>query len=176
MGEISDLVIDMSETDTQFLGIIGSRKYPMNKETHVHYLTYMLGRVMGSDGEVEDHHVVVSGHCLNSPDMWAEIFAERFGLFSKIFPASEFGNDYFLRNWFVADYSDSLVAFIPRGQVKSGAWNTISQFLDMGKTDVLVLDENGESWMQQWAQDKLDRNLAREGQMPASTIQTSLVS
>ena len=164
----------------KFLGVIGSRQYPMNKETHLHFLTYMLGRVMGADGKIETWHHIVSGHCLNSPDMWAEDFLDRFGLIPEIFPASDFNYNYFARNAVVADFSDSLIAFIPRGQVKSGAWNTVSQFLDEGKTDLVVLDEHGEPWMQKWAQDKLDRNVTRkeasEAWETAATVQTSLVS
>lgn len=145
----------------------------MTEETHKVFLEHVLNRLMNSEGVVGPQHAISHGKCHGSPDMWGDAFAKKFGLVNDSHPAKDYDFDYFYRNGIIADHADVLFAFIRRGQVKSGAWNTVSQFLDMGKTDVLVLDEFGEPWMQKWAQAKLDRNLASEAPL---YMQTSLVS
>lgn len=57
------------------------------------------------------------------------------------------GNEHpFDRNTRVAKAATRIVAFVQRNKYRSGTWNTISQFLKMGKSDYIVFDEEGRTW------------------------------
>ena len=55
---------------------------------------------------------------------------------------------YFERNGNIAKQITKIIGFINKDQYKSGAWNTIKQFIEYGghKKDVLVIDEKGRKW------------------------------
>jgi hypothetical protein len=52
----------------------------------------------------------------------------------------------FRRNGLVASDSEVVLAFIPRRRYKDGTWNTLWQYVELGKRDFHVYDENGAPW------------------------------
>lgn len=92
---------------------------------------------------------VVSGGC-EGVDKWAIERAYLRGLMGTEFlPKEKNKESYFARNRLIAEHSDGVIAFIPRGQLRSGTWNTINHCrqLDVPYT---VFDENGETWDRKW--------------------------
>lgn len=123
--------------------VIGSRKYrDMWKVLEVLLRDVFPGNLLKDT-------VIMSGKCpmLDSVDNWVVDFAQISNYYTLEVPARKNRKEeYFKRNLIMAHYADEIVAFIPRGQLKSGAWNCISEFKKLGKTDYRVFDENGDQW------------------------------
>ena len=101
----------------------------------------------------EDEYIIMSGKCpeKESVDNWAIEWAiEHDYQYVEVPPLILNKDSYFFRNKVMAFYADEIMAFIPSGQFRSGAWNCISEFRKMGKTNYRVFDENGKEWDRIW--------------------------
>jgi len=126
--------------------VIGSRKYRNIGMMREILLMYIL------DIYYKDV-VVMSGKCPmeDSVDNWAIEWAKKHGCLPVEVPPRIEGSVYFFeRNKQLAYYADEIIAFIPRNQYRSGAWNCISEFRKMGKTNYRVFDESGREWDREW--------------------------
>ncbi|MBD3405112.1 MAG: hypothetical protein GF411_03120 [Candidatus Lokiarchaeota archaeon] len=119
------------------IGIIGSRRY--RNKTFVKRVINLLP----SDTRV------ISGGC-DGVDTWAVQYAKKLGLKTHEFiPEFQSREAFFSRNRLIAINTDVLIAFIPLGQMRSGAWNTINYQREFKKPYV-VFDEHGDTWDREW--------------------------
>ena len=107
----------------------------------------------------EEPITIVSGGAAGV-DSYAEQWASHAGIKRIIYKARENNRiEYFKRNGQIAEKSDIIIAFIKKHKLRSGTWNTIKQFIDMGKTDYTVYDEAGKIWnaedFPEWLKGKL---------------------
>jgi hypothetical protein len=54
--------------------------------------------------------------------------------------------EYFARNGRLAKWAEDLIALIPSHVMRSGTWNTINQFVKMGKSEFFIFNQFGELW------------------------------
>lgn len=132
------------------IGIVGSRKFK-NRGLVVRIVDGLM-RSFGSS------FTLVSGGCVGSPDQYSEEhfdFMVRMDIFDgvskpkkKIFlPKTNDKDGYFERNRLIAENSDFLIVFIPRNQVRSGAWNTVKWMRNKkSQNGYVVIDEEGKRW------------------------------
>jgi len=142
------------------VAVIGSRKYTA-KEVMFGILDKheWLAPLNNPNGAV-----VISGGC-EGPDQWAEKWMnvcpfarERYSFIVVRAASVNTTKGYFSRNQLVAQLANCIIAFIPRNQFRSGAWNTIHYFRERGdwsKKAYAVFDQNGEQWDRKWAGDRL---------------------
>ena len=126
--------------------VIGSRKY-RNKLLVRDLLFSLIWDVYG--GKV----VIMSGRCPEeeSVDNWAIQWAWANNCLPiEVPPRFNETEFFFERNKQMAHYADEIIAFIPRGQVRSGTWNCINEFRKLGKTNYKFYDENGLVWYRKW--------------------------
>lgn len=89
---------------------------------------------------------------IDSVDNWAIDWASRNNYKTKEYPSKENKREFFFdRNREMAEAADRLIAFVPRGQLRSGAWNCVNWFRKFGKTNYQIYDEKGEQWEREWA-------------------------
>jgi predicted Rossmann fold nucleotide-binding protein DprA/Smf involved in DNA uptake len=124
------------------IAIIGSRKWK-DRERFMRYAGRELVRHIYPDPKAA---IYISGGC-EGIDTWAKEAAKIQGvMFIEVSPGVDDGFHYFDRNEVVAYLADEILAFIPRNQYRSGTWNTIKHFREMGKKNYKVLDLDGEEW------------------------------
>lgn len=117
-------------------GVVGSRKF--NNRPLVETLVDRL----------PDKTVVVSGGC-EGVDTWAvEQARPRLGTIVYT-PKKKDKAGFFARNQRIAVNSDFVYAFIPQGQMKSGAWNTIN-WCRKHHVEYVVFNQHGEAWDRKW--------------------------
>ncbi len=95
-------VIELPEGENIRVAIVGSRGF-QRRDWVVEFVKNLPPNV-----------TVVSGHCANSPDVWAEKVAKERGLPTLIFPADwgEHGKAAgFIRNKLIVEAADIIVAF-----------------------------------------------------------------
>lgn len=119
------------------IGIIGSRHY-RNKENVIRWL----------EENIKEGDIIVSGRSptynFENVDCWAENWANERGIPTIIYPPKKYTReDFFKRNTKIAEESEKLVAFIPDGVYRSGAWNTVSKF----KGPFTIVNEKGEEFV-----------------------------
>jgi predicted Rossmann fold nucleotide-binding protein DprA/Smf involved in DNA uptake len=118
-------------------GIIGSRKFKNRA------LVEAIVDQLPTDVKV------ISGGC-EGVDKWAMNRAYLRGLNGTEFlPKMKTREAYFARNRLIAENSDTVIAFIPRGQYQSGTWNTINHCRRLN-VPYVVLDEDGVGWDREW--------------------------
>jgi len=52
----------------------------------------------------------------------------------------------FLRNAEIAKLSDEIIAFIVLNRLRAGTWNTIRQYIDLGKKKLTIYNQYGTKW------------------------------
>ena len=136
------------------IAVIGSRKYiardVMFRVLDKHEWLAPLNNPNGA--------VVISGGC-EGPDQWVEKWMntcpfarEQYSFMIIRAPFVNTAKGYFSRNQLVAQMANCIIAFIPQNQFRSGTWNTIRHFRDLGKRTYVVFDQNGEQWDRKWAE------------------------
>jgi len=120
---------------------------------------------------------VISGKCpkKNSVDNWAIDYAQDLGYHTMEFPPKFNTKEYFFdRNKYMAEVADFILAFIPRNQIRSGAWNTISELrkLNSDHKFYMVIDEEGKMWDRLWV--KKTKPIKEDVKQIGGSIQTSL--
>jgi len=134
---LNRIIVSVPGSGVSRVGIVGSRKFA-NREL-VESFVRLCGAMYGADTHI------VSGGCVGV-DTWAADAAESLGLHVVEFlPKTKTREGYFARNKQIADNCDLLVAFIPKGQERSGAWNTCNWRRKAGLT-YFVFDEEGQRW------------------------------
>lgn len=118
------------------IGFVGSRKYKN------HCLVEELVDAL------PDTTTVVSGGCIGVDTTAVDRAKPRLVTIVHL-PKTEDKEGYFERNKLIATSSDFVYAFIPRGQLRSGAWNTIN-WCRRYKVPYEVLDEEGKQWDRKW--------------------------
>jgi len=128
---------------------VGSRKYT-NKVMTLQVLRREYFEHVREFGR--DLFIGISGGC-PGPDIWFKEWCKSQRImFIEVLPADSSRNNYFIRNEMVAQIADELIAFIPRNQLRSGTWNTIRHFRELGNTkNYTVFDEQGEQWDREWS-------------------------
>ena len=125
-------------------GIVGSRRY--RNKTRVESFIDLLPQ----------NTKVKSGGCVGV-DSWAAAHAQFRGLdVQEFLPETNTREGYFARNELIAKRSTQVVAFIPRNQMRSGAWNTI-KWCRIHGSPYIVLDEDGNIWDRKWAVKRRER-------------------
>jgi hypothetical protein len=136
-----------------YIGIIGSGNY-RNKD-------FVL-KTLKKDINVKND-IIVSGHSPRVPyktltneikydnvDIWAEDWAKENCRYPPvIFNPEKLDSEHFKkRNNQIAEKVKKLICFIPYNQYRSGTWNTINEFLKMGKNieDIYIYDEFERLW------------------------------
>lgn len=113
----------------------------------------------------KERGVVVSGRSLrnpiknkegkivryDNPDIWSEDWADEFCFHPPIIHPAKVKNKngYFARNKLIARDSEILLAFIPKGQYRSGTWNTVKHFIlkpDFNIDNLYIYDQFGRLW------------------------------
>ena len=130
------------------IGIVGSRDY--SNKRRVQEFIFGLKLKFGEDVEI------VSGGQKQGADGYAKKYALEFDMKYSEFPPShyaynqhcvrpqfEYGKQYATwhyhkRNKQIAEYSDKIVAFIPKGKMSSGTMSTIKEAKKIGKKVVIV--------------------------------------
>ena len=129
------------------IGIIGSTTY---------YNRIMLyGKMSKILAQHNQDVAFISGGAAGADTMgkdWARQQGPRRSFFLDALPIRESNDNYFLRNSVIAELADELVAFIPKNKFRSGTWNTINHFRQLGKTNYVVFDEDGNQWDRKWRQ------------------------
>ncbi len=132
----------------RIVAIVGSRKYT-NKQRIKEFI-YKLKE------DLEDGVEIVSGGQSQGADGYAKKFALEFEMAYSEFPPSHYNHNmycvlgansynkpyyisnYFKRNRQIAEYSDFVVAFIPKGMVSKGTENTINHAKRLNKRIVII--------------------------------------
>ena len=118
----------------KIIGIIGSRR----RDTKEDYSLVMnaLGNAIESDNDE-----IVSGGCPQGGDRFAEILAKKYQITIKIYYAqwNTYGKSAgYRRNGLIAKDADILIACVAEDR-KGGTENTISQYLKLGKTQLILV-------------------------------------
>ena len=135
-------------TMTIKIGIVGSRKYTDKKK--IKDLIFEIKEKYGDEVEI------VSGGQKEGADGYAKKFALEFEMKYSEFPPSHYNHNmycvlgansynkpyyisnYFKRNRQIAEYSDFVVAFIPKGMVSKGTENTINYAKRLNKRIIII--------------------------------------
>ena len=135
-------------TMTIKIAIVGSRKYTDKKK--IKDLIFEIKEKYGSEVEI------VSGGQKDGADGLAKKFALEFGMSYIEFPpahyrwnmhcklpASQYDRPYYVTNYFkrnkqIAEYSDFVVAFIPKDKESRGTENTISHAKRLNKRIIII--------------------------------------
>ena len=130
------------------VAIVGSRKYT-NKQRIKEFIFKLKE-------ELEDGVEIVSGGQRDGADGYAKKYALEFNLKYSEFPPSHYNHNmycvlgansynkpyyisnYFKRNRQIAEYSDFVVAFIPKGMVSKGTENTINYAKRLNKRIIII--------------------------------------
>jgi|TARA_Y100000034_G_scaffold41427_1_gene50973 predicted Rossmann fold nucleotide-binding protein DprA/Smf involved in DNA uptake len=130
------------------IGIVGSREYT-NKLRIKEF-------VFGLKQKFEENVEIVSGGQKEGADGYAKKFALEFDMKYSEFPPShyqynqhcvrpqrEYGKQYATwhyhrRNKQIAEYSDKIVAFIPKDKISKGTMSTIKEAQKIGKKVVII--------------------------------------
>jgi len=133
------------------IGIVGSRKY--QNASNIRKFVYELKNKFGDD------LTIVSGEQSAGADGYAKKYALEFGIKYVSFPPAHYpynqhcikesynyGKDYrpyyfFQRNTEIAEYSDKIIAFIPKNtkiEDSRGTNDTVNKALKLGKTVVIM--------------------------------------
>ena len=130
------------------VGIVGSRRY-LNKKK-IREFVYKLKEKFGNEVEI------VSGGCKYGADKYAKKFVLEFDMKYVEFPPfheaynqhcildrDDYGKpyavwNYFKRNKQIAEYSDYVVAFIPKGIKSNGTMDTVKHATEMNKKVIII--------------------------------------
>ena len=130
------------------IGIVGSREY--TNKLRIKEFVFGLKQEFGENVEI------VSGGQKEGADGYAKKFALEFDMKYSEFPPShyqynqhcvrpqrEYGKQYAIwhyhrRNKQIAEYSDKIVAFIPKDKVSNGTMSTIKEAQKIGKKVVII--------------------------------------
>ena len=130
------------------IAIVGSRKYENRKK--IKDFIFKLKQEKGEDT------IIVSGGCKDGADKYAKKYALELGLqyieyppFHEVhnlycpLPESRFNKPYsvknfFVRNKIVAQASDIVVGFIPKGVEANGTNNTLEYAQKFGKKTLII--------------------------------------
>ena len=130
------------------IGIVGSREY--TNKLRIKEFVFGLKQKFGENIEI------VSGGQKEGADGYAKKFALEFDMKYSEFPPShyqynqhcvrpqrEYGKQYAIwhyhrRNKQIAEYSDKIVAFIPKDKVSKGTMSTIKEAQKIGKKVVII--------------------------------------
>lgn len=130
------------------VAIIGSRQYSDKRK--IKNFIFKLKEKYGDDVEI------VSGEQKYGADGIAKKVALEFDMKYVSFPPAHYSyncfcitqpenygkpyrvTNYFKRNKQIAEYSDKIVAFIPKGHTSKGTNNTIKHCLELGKKVVVI--------------------------------------
>lgn len=124
------------------IGIVGSRRY--KNRARVEHMVDTL----------PTDAIIISGGC-EGVDKWAINRGSLRALTGMEFlPKEKNKESYFARNRLIVENSDTVIAFIPRGQMRSGAWNTINHCRQLN-VPYTVFDENGETWDRKWRSEEV---------------------
>ncbi|MBT4208629.1 DUF2493 domain-containing protein [Candidatus Woesearchaeota archaeon] len=131
------------------IGIVGSRKYINRRK--IREFIFNLREKFGDEVEI------VSGGCKQGADHYAKKISLEFDMKYVEYPpkhfqynqhcildSSEYGKPYRVTNYFnrnkqIAEHSDYIVAFIPKGHTSRGTNNTIEYATKLDKK-VVILD------------------------------------
>lgn len=130
------------------IGIVGSRRY--TNKLRIKEFVFGLKQKFGENIEI------VSGGQKEGADGYAKKFALEFDMKYSEFPPShyqynqhcvrpqrEYGKQYAVwhyhrRNKQIAEYSDKIVAFIPKNHISDGTESTIKEAQKIGKKVVII--------------------------------------
>lgn len=125
------------------IAVIGSRRYKNQS-----MVNDILNKKLGDTDRNEI--LLLSGGC-EGPDIWGKMWSINHNIpFIEVIPGGTTGKYYFERNSIMSELADSIIAFIPRGQMQSGTWNTILYFRTKDTDNYEVYDENGNRWDRDW--------------------------
>ena len=130
------------------VAIVGSRKYENRKK--IKDFIFKLKQEKGDDT------IIVSGGCKQGADKYAKKFALELGLQYEEYPPAHFSHNlfcplpesrfnkpysvknFFVRNKIVAQASDIVVGFIPKGVEANGTNNTLEYANKFGKKTLII--------------------------------------
>ena len=143
------------------IGIIGSGDYK-NKRIVIRTLELIISK---------KKDIVVSGRSprnrKDNVDNWAELWALEYCDKPPIIhpPKIFIEKEFKARNRLIARDSYNVIAFIPKGLYKSGAWNTINRFsrkIEFSKDRLSIYDELGILWTEDefplWLKERVQMN------------------